>query len=240
MDTDSDPQSHVDPTSGLSDYADSLVRTETDLSAFNLIKYLQADYLMEDAFGPQPEADADPPGYDFENFQMSILRRLPECIQTPEIQHHSFFDGIIGNEVSPSARYWETMQSPQSIPLRQGSEICLNPRYISSSHNLHSGPGGHFAMVGIENCICPPAVVSHNSQPIVNSGISNPSLTTAARGHEGFPLPSCQNDNCHPPPNPGLLSRRFTENKDWIQGRECAVPTLPHRRKGSKFVQNCY
>lgn len=60
METNPDPQTRADPTPGLSQYIDPLVRTETDSFTSNPINHLQSDYLMPDAFNSQPEVDIDP------------------------------------------------------------------------------------------------------------------------------------------------------------------------------------
>jgi len=223
MDTSPDLQTHTDDI-------DIFVRTETGLCAFNPINGLQGDYLMGNAFdSPQPEVDAGPPDGQFEDPHMQNFDELPaftsydssQAVNRPLAVHRdSYWDGIIGNEPSQSTRYWQSMRSPQSVASRQCNGVCPNPTSLPSRPQSFD----YYAMGGIESCICPLALASHNPQSTVDSEMNNRPLR-----------PRCDY-RCYPPPNVGLLSRRFEENEDWIRGRSLAVSLIVYRKPRSKLL----
>jgi hypothetical protein len=222
------------------------VRTETNVSAFSLADTFQDDCLMTDAFEPRSEVDGEsqhglgpeglsvsefsthlegPLDYRFVASHMLILDNLPVVIPGRPAQAVSELLAILGgsaqnpiygNEASQSSRYWEFMQTPQSIPPGQSSGVCPVPTYPPSRPNLTSQPGNPVGVVSIESRVWSPATISHNTQP---------------------PPPSCDHTNCNPPPNVGFLSRRFVENENWVRARACAVASLAHRRRGCKLLQ---
>lgn len=219
-----------DPTPGLGDHTDLFVRTETDLSAFNLIDDLQSDYLVEGAFDLHPEVDTNPSDCRFALMISGSAYYSSQAVDgPPAVRRDPVWDGIIGNEPSESTKYWECLQSPQSTPSRQSSGPCPSPT------SLPPDPDAHVAMVSIESRICPPAMASHNPQSIINSVLNNSSHIHAAREP---PLPSCDHINCHPPGDVAVLSRRFKENEWWDRSRARAVSNLPYGRRGSKLLRN--
>lgn len=128
MDAHSDPQAYADSVAGLIH-----VRTEIDSPAFSLANSPKDDYLMADGFSPKPDADADPLDYRFGAPHMMVLDKLPAvttartsqaAYESLMVHGSSAWEGIVGNELSQNTRYWGALQSPQSIPRRQGGEVC--------------------------------------------------------------------------------------------------------------------
>jgi len=115
---------------------------------------------MRDDFDPEPEMDADSLDYE-QTFHMSILDKLPpitpynwsQVASGPLVVHRgSLWDAPVGNEKAKATEYWERLQSPQSMPPRQGSAVCPSPTALPYRFNPASQPGCHVAMVSIESC----------------------------------------------------------------------------------------
>ena len=114
----------------------------------------------------------DPMDYRFGAYHMVILDKLSATV----IPDHPFQaaddllatlggssqDPIYGNVVLQSSRYWESLQSTQSIPPGQSSGVCPRPTYLPSQPIPTSQLGGRAILVSIESCVCSPATVSHN------------------------------------------------------------------------------
>ena len=175
-------------------------------------------------FLPHPEDLRD---YRSETYHMVILEKLPAATTNHRfrgVTNHAATPScltqtpIYGNEVSQSVRYWECMQTPQLIPPEQSGGVCPCPTRLPSGPNATSEPHarGPFEVVSTESCGYPfPTVFSQHKQP---------------------PVPSCDHTICSPPPDVGLLSRRFTENEVWIRARAFAVASLAYRRRGCKSL----
>ena len=139
---------------------------QTYLPTFNLINDVQDDYVMGNDYTSEPEADADLQDYDFEKApHMLILGGMQEvtpyhpsqAVSEPLlIPSLSSWDVISGNGKSQSASYWESLESPQSAPRRQGNGFCSSPTSLPYRPNPASQSGGHVAMVSIESCFVHP------------------------------------------------------------------------------------
>jgi len=117
---------------------------------------------MRDDYDSEPETDADPQDYD-ETFHFLILTKLPPITSYPWSQaasglyRGSSWDDIIGDEMSESERYWRDLQSPQSKPPRQGSEVCSSPTSSPHRPNMAPQPGNYVSMVRIKGCFVHPS-----------------------------------------------------------------------------------
>lgn len=59
--------------------------------------------------------------------------------------------------------------------------------------------------------------------------------------NSGNPSPQCEHSSCFPPPNVGLLSRRFDENEKWKRARREAVASFSYENCGcmSTHLASC-
>lgn len=161
MDVNFDQQTH-DPTPGPNYYDDLFVRTQTDLPTFNLINDLPKDLYTQGDYDPEPETDADLQDYD-ETFHFLILAKLPPITSyswsqpASGLYNGSVWDCLTGKEPSEADEYWKNLQSPQSKPPRQGSEVCPSPTSLPYRPNMAPQPGNHVAMVSIKGCFVHPS-----------------------------------------------------------------------------------
>ena len=160
MDAHSDSQAFADHAAELIQ-----VRTEVNLSAFSLTNSLQDDCFMTDVSNPEPEVDEDPLDYPFGASHMMVLDKFPavtpHCTSqaTYTVRGCSAWEGIVGNEVSQTTRYWDAMQSPQSIPSRQNDGDCPSPTSLPSGPNLTFQFGSHAQTVSIKS-VHPPRLLT--------------------------------------------------------------------------------
>ena len=120
--------------------------------------------------------------------------------------------------------YWESPETPHSIPRAHNYIVCPNPTYLPFRPDLASQPVNCIEMVC--DRISPPHLpVSHETKVIGNVGVHNQSFLAP---------PSCDHTSCYPPTDVGYLSRRFPENDYWVRGRAAAVASLACRRRGSE------
>jgi len=208
----------------------SIIQTITKFvqrpSYVRLTDAFQDDYHMTDTFHLRPEAGwEDLQDYRPETCHIMLLEKLPAFTTNNPFQGVSDPTStpgcsvqipIYGAEVSQSSRYWEFMQTPQLIPSGQSGGVCPCPTRLPPGPNATSEPRdrGPLEVASTEsNGYRLPAVPSQHEQP---------------------PVPSCDHINCNPPPDVGFLSRRFTENGNWIRARSLAVAGLAYKRRGCK------
>jgi len=109
-------------------------------------------------------------------------------------------------EVSQSFRYRESTQTPQLISSWPIGGVCPCPTRVPAGPNAIPAPRTRGPLEVVVNNESQgyrfPTVFSQHRQPLV---------------------PSCDHTDCNPPPDVGFLSRRFTENGNWIRARAAAV-----------------
>ena len=213
------------------------VRAETELSTPDLANAYQGDHPMEDILGLLPGADGDSlhdlepedllisessarleDPLDYQAPHMLVLDQLPAVSPHHPPQTMNDFLAtsggpaqvpVHGNEVSQSSRYWEFLQSPQLAPPIQSSGDC--PTILGLEPKATTTNPPRFA---------------RNTQPIGNPRTSY------------HPPPrSCDHNNCKPPSDIAFLSRRFTENQNWVRARAAAVASLACKRTGCRSSQ---
>lgn len=159
MVVDSDSQVCVDPA------ADIWVGAEHEFSGFGLANNVQDDFLMQNALDshPETEMDVDPSDYSHGASHMLLLDELSKVTPwslsqvaeaPPRIRRDPRWYGIVGNEISQSARYWGSLQSPQSMPSAGNNVVCPCPTTLPSGPNLSTD---EVAKVSIENHSCHPS-----------------------------------------------------------------------------------
>lgn len=235
MATNFDSQVYLDST------ADAWVGAKDDLSIFGLANGLQYDYFVEDALSSHPEAemDVDSPDCGYDTSHMVILDELSKAIPCYPSQvagvrlgppRSSPWDGIVGNEISQSDRYWKNLGDHQSTPSAGHNPVCPCPTAPPSGPKLSDR---ELAAVSIEGHPCPPVKVSHEIQVVIYAAEKNIILSHTAKACN-LPTPSCDHTTCNPPLDVGFLSRRFEENGNWLRARAAAVAAQVHRRRGCK------
>lgn len=191
--------------------------------------------------GPQNPSTLAPSAYHEYAFQGHCLGglqtlgsgRLLENVHSPHVLNAPFpgsVQGAVYNYHFPQPRgYLQFTQILQPIPPGH-RRVCPTPIHAPSVPILIRP--GHVEMVCNKTNACPPATVSYDPK-ITGNGPS--SLHAAGRHNQPFFF-SCDHTNCAPPPNVGLLSRRFEENERWKDAREAAVASLAYRRSGSESL----